>query len=73
MSFKIALLSILGLFVCTAGTQAAVKPGDTVIQMNFENAADRDKWPLKPFAAWVKEGPDGGMALKVTVPANEAP
>ncbi len=73
MSFKIALLSILGLFVCTAGTQAAVKPGDTVFQMNFENAADRDKWPLKPFAAWVKEGPDGGMALKVTVPANEAP
>lgn len=65
--------ALLAMFVCTAGTQAAVKPGDTVFQMNFENAADRDKWPLKPFAAWVKEGPGGGMALKVTVPANEAP
>ncbi len=67
------ILSIMGLFLCVFCGQAGVKSGDAVFQMNFENAADRDKWPLKPFAVWEKEGPDGGMVLKVTVPANEAP
>ncbi|MBI4978142.1 MAG: cellulase family glycosylhydrolase [Spirochaetes bacterium] len=67
------LLSLIGLFFCAAGMHAEIKRGDNALQMDFNKEADRGKWSEAPFAAWVKEGKDGGIVLKVTVPASETP
>ncbi|MBI4979267.1 MAG: cellulase family glycosylhydrolase [Spirochaetes bacterium] len=61
----------LSLYAADAGPAAA--PGRKIFSMDFEKEADRDRWSKAPFASWVSEGKDGGMTLKVSVPASETP
>ncbi len=59
--------------LCQAQETAEPKKGDIVFKSNFEDQASRDKWSKAPYASWVNEGKDGGMALKISAPSSDKP